>query len=263
MLNKILKISITTVVATFLVIGCGSSSNDGGGGNGTGTDNGNGNNGNNNGNGNVAGPVITGQSGDFGDKGSADNSVRGTYSVCPANVVSFFSFGENGDNWCVPGCTASANGFLNDDGDEWGSYLGDSGDRYTCFITPNPPGSQVQIYFSAAVDGCPAPNGCAPNTFPPVFVTANAGDEMAGSYSCSDWRFDVDTQDWSEQSSPAPISLTLNAGDGSATINGTPTTWSFANGVLRLEGNRTFNNVAVGSGSFTEYHSNVYITRCK
>ena len=160
----------------------------------------------------------------------------------------------------MPGCPDE---FENDDGDGFGSVLSDNGnDRFTCFITDNAPGSQVEIFFSAPINGCPAPEGCPNGSFPPVFITAQAGDELAGTYNCADWLFDVDTQDWGTAlATPAPFPLTLNV-DRTANINGTATTWSFANGVLTLEGNRTFTNVAVGNGSFTEYRSNTSITRC-
>lgn len=217
---------------------------------------------NNNGESNT-GPVVTGESGNFGDAGTSANSVPGTYTLCPANTQSFSIFAEVNGNFCVPGCPAGAE---NPDNDEFGSVLADNGvSRYSCFITTNAPGSQIQLNsFSAPISGCPAPNGCPEGSFPRVYITATAGaDNLAGTYTCADWSFDVNAQDWGDAlATPAPFTLTLNA-DQSANINGADTTWTFANGVLTLEGNRTFTNVAVGNGSFTEYRSNTYITRCK
>lgn len=210
----------------------------------------------------TTGTTVTGVSGDFGDAGSQDNAIRGVYNLCPAGTNSFSTFAEVGGNWCVPGCPAV---FENDDNDEYGSFPTENGQsRYTCFITDNAPGSQVEIFFSAAVNGCPAPVGCPEGTFPPVYISAAANvDDLAGTYNCADWSFDVDAQDWGNAlTTPAPFTLTLNT-DQSANISGTDTSWSFANGLLTLEGNRVFNNVAVGSTGFTEYHSNTYITRCK
>jgi len=260
MLKQIFKNSLIAVVTSLLIAGCGGSDsprnsgtgNEPGSGSGPGTGN------------PGTGVTIEGEAGDFGDSATAANSTPGVYTVCPADVESFSSFGQNGSNWCVPKCPTGASGFENSDGDDWGSYLSGQGDsRYTCFITPNSPGDQVQIYFSAPIDGCPAPVGCPSGSFPAVFVSESASnDQLAGNYQCADWDFDVDTQAWTQQTSPAPLSLTLGV-DGSATVGGVTTSWSFTNGVLSLEGNRIFNNVAVGSGSFTEYFSNTYITRCK
>jgi len=260
--KKLLAISLTA----FIVTACGGSDSGSStpGGNTGGNNGGNtgGNNGGNTGgnNGGGTGTVITGESGNFGDAGLQSNAVQGTYTLCPANVQSFSIFGQdNSGNWCVPGCPANAE---DDDGDGFGSFLAANNvDRYACLVTPNAPGSQVQLYFSAPVNGCPAPAGCPSGSFPPVYISATAGDELAGNYQCTDWLFDVNSQDWSAQTSPAPFPLTLNV-DRSANINGNDTTWSFSSGALILENNRTFRNVAVGNGSFTDYVSNVAITRC-
>ena len=260
MYKKLLFISFSALMVAACGGSSGSSSSSGtNGGNSNGGTNGGTDGGGTDGGG---GPIITGEAGDFADKGSSENAIKGTYNLCAADVVSFSIFGQNTDgSWCVPKCPAS--GVENSDGDEFGSFLAENNvDRYSCFITPDAPGSQVELFFSAPADGCAPPAGCAPGTFPAVFVSGNAGDNLAGNYQCATWEFDVRSQDWSQQSSPAPFSLTLNV-DRSANIAGSATTWSFANGVLSLEGNRTFNNVSVGNGSFTEYLSNTYITRCK
>ncbi len=261
MYKKLLIIAFSSFLVTACGGGSGSSGTSSGGGTNGGGTSGGGTSGGGTDGGGDSGPIITGEAGDFGDKGSSENAIKGTYNLCAANVVSFSIFGQNNDgSWCVPKCPAS--GVENDDGDDFGSFLAENNvDRYACFISPNAPGSQVELFFSAPVDGCEPPNGCAPGSFPAVFVSASAGDNLAGTYQCATWEFDVNSQDWSQQTSPAPFSLTLNV-DRSATIGGTATTWSFENGNLTLEGNRTFSNVAVGNGSFTEYFSNTFITRC-
>lgn len=248
------RILLVAAVASSLTAcgGSGGSTTASGGSSGGSSDNANGS----------GGSELAGEAGDFGDSADASNSIRGTYTLCPANILSFSTFTEVNGNWCVPGCPDA--GVENDDGDDFGSFLAENNiDRYTCLITSNAPGSQVQIFFAAPINGCDAASGgCPVGSFPPVFISATAGNELANEYRCADWRFDVDTQAWSELTSPAPFSLTLNA-DRSATIGNTSTTWSFADGALMLEGNQTFDNVAVGTGSFTVYTSNIYITRCQ
>ncbi|MEM7256211.1 MAG: hypothetical protein AAF404_02360 [Pseudomonadota bacterium] len=246
MISRILV--ITTFAASLAACG-------GGGGSSSSSSGGNNNSGG-------SGSELSGVAGDFGDTADSSNSIRGTYTLCPANTLSFSTFTEVNGNWCVPGCPDT--GVENDDGDEYGSFLAENNvDRYTCLITDNAPGSQVEIFFAAPINGCDAASGgCPAGSFPAVFISATAGDELANEYRCADWSFDVDTQAWTELSSPAPFSLTLNV-DRSATIGGTSTSWTFVDGSLMLEGSRTFNNVAVGNGSFTEYTSNIYITRCK
>lgn len=202
---------------------------------------------------------VGGQSGSFGDTAAAENGIDGTYAICPANVAgSFSSFTQNGSSWCVKKCPDNTT-IENADGDEWATYM-DGADRLTCRVTTAASGSLIEVAISAPIDGCPT-GGCPTNSFPRVYLTASAGAEMAGNYTCVAWIFDQNAQVWEEQTSPAPFSVNLNA-DSSATIGGVSTTWSFANGALVLEGNRTLNNVAVGSGSFTSYDSNTALTRC-
>lgn len=261
MYKKLLAITLSA----FILTACGgsdsSSTNSGSNNDNSGNNNGDSNNGTD-GDGTVDGPVPTGVSGNFGDAGNQGNAIQGVFTLCPANTESFSIFAElSPGNYCVPGCPDE---FENDDGDAFGSVLTDRGDRLACLITSATPGSQIQLpSFSAPINGCDgATGGCPTGSFPPVYITDQAGDNLAGTYTCETWLFDEPTQDWGEPlTNPAPFSLTLNA-DRSANINGTSTTWTFAGGVLTLEGTRTFNNVAVGNGSFTEYFSNTYITRC-
>lgn len=252
MYKKLLIIAFSS----FLVTACGGSSSSSGTSSDGGTtgDGGGGTDGD-------GGTVVGGQSGSFGDSADSANGIAGTFTVCPDSATgSFSSFTQDGGNWCVKRCPAGV-AIENDDGDVWGRY-NDGGDLLVCRDENVNPGSQIAIDIYAPINGCPD-GGCPTNSFPQVFVSAAAGAELAGTYTCTAWLFDQATQFWNSQSSPAPYSLTLNAdASNSATVAGTATTWSFANGVLTLEGNRTLTNVAVGSTSFTSYDSNTAITRC-
>lgn len=251
MYKKLLTIAFSSFLITACGGGGGSSSSSGGttgGGTTGGTDGGT-----------DGGTVVGGQSGSFGDSAAAANGIDGTFTICPDSAPgSFSSFTQDGANWCVKRCPAGV-AIENDDGDPWGRY-NDDGDLLVCRDENVAPGSQITIEIFAPIAGCPD-GGCPTNSFPKVFISAAAGAEVAGSYTCAPWLFDQVTQVWNEQSSPASFSLSLNA-DNSATIAGTSTTWSFSNGTLFLEGNRTFNNVAFGSGSFSSYDSNTALTRC-
>ena len=256
MYKKLLVIAFSS----FLVTACGG----GGSSSSSGTNGGGTNNGGNNGGGTDGGggTVVGGQSGSFGDSADAANGIAGTFNVCPDSAPgSFSSFTQDGGgNWCVKRCPAGV-AIENDDGDPWGRY-NDGGDLLVCRDENVNPGSQIAIDIFAPINGCPD-GGCPTNSFPQVYGSAAAGAELAGTYTCTAWLFDQVTQVWGTQSSPAPFSVTLNAdASNSATVDGTPTTWSFANGVLTLEGSRTLTNVAVGSSSFTSYDSNTALTRC-
>ena len=202
---------------------------------------------------------IGGQAGTvFGDSAAA-NGINGTFEVCPANITGgFSSIVANGNSFCTPACSDDID-VLNLDNDEFGSFTDANGNLLTCTITAAAPGTPIQIPFSSPINGCPV-GGCPIGTFPPVFVSASAGTELVGTYTCEGALFDVPTQLWSP-SAPAPFTVTLNA-DNSATVGGTSTTWTFANGVLILEGNLTLANVAVGTGAFTSYNSSTSLTRC-
>lgn len=203
--------------------------------------------------------ALGGQAGTvFGDS-AATNGINGTFLVCPASITGgFSSIVANGNSFCTPACSDNID-ILNLDNDEFGSFTDGSGNQLTCTITAAAPGTPIQIPFSSPINGCPV-GGCPTGTFPPVFVSGSAGAELVGTYTCEGALFDVPTQLWSA-SAPTPFSVTLNA-DNSATIGGTATTWSFANGVLILEGNLTLANVAVGNGAFTSYNSSTSLTRC-
>ncbi len=258
MYKKFIAISLTAIILTACG-GGGSDDNSGGtvdvGGTG-------GDTGGNDGGGATPTEPVGGQSGSFGDSAVASNSTPGLFPVCPANIsggFSAFTQDANG-NFCAPACPTDRI-IDNADGDLFGTFV--EGDiMLTCNITSAGPGTPIVISpFSAPIDGCPD-GGCPPGSFPEVLITANAGSELAGTYNCTPWLFDQVTQIWGQDSSPAPFALTLNT-DFSAVISGTPTTWSFNTGVLTLEGNMTFNNVAVGGGSFSSYLSNTALIRCE
>ena len=258
-----LKKLITISMAAFILTACGGSSDDDNGpvtgGTDTGTDTGT------DGDGPTAPPApVGGETGAslFGDTAAEGVGIDPSFPLCPANITGSFSgFAQDpAGNFCRPGCPAIAE---DDDGDGFGSFPNPDGSgQFACIITAAAPGTLVTNPFSAPIDGCPAPNGCPGGSFPRVRITPNAGSELAGSYTCTAWLFDEVTQVWGEEASPAPFALTLNT-DFSAEISGTPTTWSFSSGVLTLEGNTTFNNVAFGGGSFSSYRSNTSLTRCR
>lgn len=269
--KKIIAISL----AAFLITACGGSSDDDspdgtGTGTGTGTTAGGTPDGGTTGGGTPDGGAtgggattepVGGQSGTFGDSAIAGNATPGLFPVCPATITgSFSAFAEDGNGgFCVPGCPDGIT-VDNADGDEFGTFI-EGGNMLTCAITAAAPGTAISIPFSAPINGCPE-GGCPPGSFPTVLITANAGSELANTYECTPWLFNQVTQIWGQDTSPAPFALTLNT-DFTAEIDGTPSTWSFTTGVLTIEGNMTFNNVAVGAGSFSSYLSNTALIRCQ
>ena len=258
MYKKILAITFTA----FLVTACGSSSDDDSpSGTVTPTDTGT----DTTDTGGEAPPPVGGETGEFlfGDSANEANGIDGTFPLCPSNINgSFSSFAQDpAGNFCVPGCPDGV-AIENADGDDFATFPDENGNLLTCTVIAAAPGAPVNIELFAPIDGCPAPLGCPPGTFPRVFISANAGSELAGSYTCTPWLFDQVTQVWGQEASPAAFTLSLST-DFSAVISGTPTTWSFSSGVLTLEGNMTFNNVAVGPGSFSSYLSNTALTRCE
>ena len=262
MYKQILAILLTV----FIVTACGGSSDDDSGGvdsTGGGTDGGA-----DGGTDADAEPIpVGGQTGTiFGDSASEANGIGGTFAVCPSDINgSFSSFAEDppgSGNFCIPACSDDVD--IIDDGttDDFASFADDDGNLLTCNTTQAAPGVPITIDFFAPIEGCPEPNGCPPGSFPRVFISENAGSELAGSYTCTPWLFDQVTQLWGEDTSPAPFALTLDTGN-TAELDGTPGTFSFASGVLTIEGLMTFNNVAVGAGSFSSYQSNTALIRCE
>ena len=262
-----IKKFLTITISAFILTACGGSSADdypAGGGDTTGGG------GTTTGGGDTAGggdttpaEPIGGQSGTafaFGDNGDAATGIEAVSPVCTAAITtSFTGFALDGATWCVWPCPANA-GVENDDGDEYGFI---SGTGETCRATNEPQGTVVVSPISAAINGCPD-GGCIDGSddFVEIFVTPNAsGADLAGSYQCTTWDFNGNTDIWSELSNPAPFGLTLTA-DMNATVNGAATTWSYTNGQLTLAGNATLNNVAVGAGSFSSYNSPTSLVRC-
>lgn len=206
------------------------------------------------------GPV-GGQTGTFGDTATAANGRDANSTVCPASVTeSFTGWALSGGSWCVWKCPANA---VNNDGDDFGSIPGES---FSCRDTSAALGSQVTTALFAPIAGCPA-GGCngAAEFFTRVHVSVAASSaELAKdtAYNCVPRLFDQNQQIWVTETTPAAFSLTLSA-DNSAIRDGTATTWSFANGTLMLEGAPSFDNVSVGSGSFSSWNSNTSLVRCQ
>ncbi len=205
-----------------------------------------------------AGPV-GGQTGSFGDSALAANGIDASTTVCPATVTgSFTGWVDLGQSWCVWRCPADA---VNTDSGDFG-FIEATGE--SCRDTNADFGSVVTAAVFAPINGCPA-GGCngASEFFPQVFISATASNaDLANTYNCQAWLFDEIQQIWVEDTSPAPFGLAL-AADGSATVAGTPTTWSFDTGTLLLETGLTLDNVSVGNGSFSSWNSNTSLLRCQ
>ncbi len=184
--------------------------------------------------------------------------------VCPADTAAADSdtgWVNTGNSWCVYKCPADA--ALADNPGDWGY---DTNTDATCRNTTEVAGTVVN-----------APIYPAPAPFTQIYVTSTAStSDFGGNYTCQLMKTekidDVDT--WVEDSSRAAYQITLNA-DGSAGVwSNIPndanafSTFSFADGALTIE-NYNFDtagtpmsNVAVGTGSFTNWNSKNSITRC-
>ncbi|OED39960.1 hypothetical protein AB833_13160 [Chromatiales bacterium (ex Bugula neritina AB1)] len=246
-----IKSLLAITIVAFTLAGCGGSSSSPS----DGTNSGNNGDG---GGGDGGGTTIGGQTGTFGD--SATSGLDATTTVCPASVTSSFTgWARLSDNtYCAWKCP---DGDINDDGDDFG-FIQATGQ--TCRDTTAAIGAQITSAIFSPINGCPTSADCSPN-FSRVFITAGTNVALANdtAYTCTPRLFNETNRRWQDDSALTGFSLTLNNdGSNSAVIDGNNTTWSFADGVLTLEGQRVLNNVAVGSGSFSSWNSNTSLIRC-